>query len=186
MGGHAGIKYFECVNPVLECARKIVALEGASTRDGNTYSCNIISGGTLPNIIPESCFFTVDARVPSHSGARHAEALIEQIANTDYTGGTHSEAVKLGTRPPMEYNADTERLFTSLNSLSKKLGQGELTAICSGGGSDSAYTQRCGVPSICGVGAPGGLYHTVGEYAEIDKLVPRTKLLAAFLAENFV
>ena len=80
-------------------------------------------------------------------------------------------------------NADTERLFDHLNTVSQKYGFGRLTAVESGGGSDSAYTQLAGVPSICAVGATGDFCHTTQEYANISSLNSRAKLLTAAILE---
>ena len=74
---------------------------------------------------------------------------------------------------------ETNELFVKLREVSLANGLGDLIPIESGGGSDSAYTQRAGVPSVCAVGACGDYCHTVNEYAEIDSLVKRAKLLAA-------
>ena len=84
----------------------------------------------------------------------------------------------------MVKNADTLRLFDNLNNTSVKYGLGELKPIESGGGSDSAYTQLAGVPSICAVGATGDFCHTVREYANISSLATRAKLLTATILEN--
>jgi glutamate carboxypeptidase len=78
---------------------------------------------------------------------------------------------------------ETEDLFEKLRSVSLKYGFGDLIPIASGGGSDSAYTQAVGVPSVCAVGACGDFCHTANEYAEIDSLVKRAKLLAAMIDE---
>ena len=74
---------------------------------------------------------------------------------------------------------ETDELFAKLREVSLANGLGDLIPIESGGGSDSAYTQLAGVPSVCAVGACGDYCHTVNEYAEIDSLVKRAKLLAA-------
>ena len=54
----------------------------------------------------------------------------------------------------------------------------------SGGGSDSCYTQAAGIPSICGMGACGEFCHTNKEYALIDSISLRLKILTLFLLED--
>ena len=54
----------------------------------------------------------------------------------------------------------------------------------SGGGSDSCYTQAAGIPSICGMGACGEFCHTNKEYALIESISTRAKILTIFLLED--
>ena len=82
-------------------------------------------------------------------------------------------------RMPMVRNEDTNRLFEKIRQVSLAIGQGDMVAIESGGGSDSAYTQLAGVPSVCGLGTCGDYCHTSKEYARIGSLEDRAKLLAA-------
>jgi glutamate carboxypeptidase len=48
-----------------------------------------------------------------------------------------------------------------------------------GGGSDSAYTVLAGVPTVCAMGVKGGRNHSTEEYAVVETLFERTKLLVA-------
>lgn len=180
-GGHAGIHYFESCNPVVEAAHKIIALEANSKKDGVTYSCNVIRAGSVSNVIPDTCRFTVDVRLQTHAQAEEADALVREIAQGCHVPGTSATATRLGFRPPMEKNAQTDALFARLNEISLSLGNGALVPVCSGGGSDSAYTQAAGITSICGMGACGEFCHTTREYAEISSIAKRAKLIAALL-----
>lgn len=182
--GHSGINYFKCKNAIEETAHKILALHSQSRPGGITYSCNIIHGGAVPNIIPDSCSVTVDVRVPRHADMEEAARTVAQIAKTSYLGGTSAVVVPISKRPPMEKNPDTEALFEALLTVCRKYGLGDLTPVESGGGSDSCYTQAAGVPSICGMGASGEFCHTNREYATIASISDRATLLALYLMEN--
>lgn len=184
IGGHSGIHYFQCKNAIAEAAHKIVALEGKSQPGGITYSCNIIHGGSLPNIIPGSCCVTVDIRVPRHNQLAEAEETLHKIAETSFLGGTTATVTPISKRPPMEKNDATMALFESLLAVCHKYGLGSLTPVESGGGSDSCYTQGLGIPSICGMGGCGEFCHTSREYILTDSVPLRAKLLAAFLLEE--
>jgi glutamate carboxypeptidase len=48
-----------------------------------------------------------------------------------------------------------------------------------GGGADSAYTVIAGVPTVCSMGVKGGRNHSPEEYAIVETLFERSKLLAA-------
>ena len=48
----------------------------------------------------------------------------------------------------------------------------------SGGGADSAYMVMGGVPTVCAMGVKGGRNHSAEEYAIVETLFERAKLLA--------
>lgn len=183
VGGHSGIHYFECKNAILEAAHKIVALHSKSAPEGITYSCNIIHGGTVGNIIPEHCSVFVDIRLHTHEDLAIAEQTLSEIANTSYIPGTSTKLSRVSLRPPMEQNADTTALFRKLLEVTEKNGLGTLTPVNSGGGSDSCYTQAAGIPSICGMGPSGEFCHTNSEYVTKDSVPLRAKIIAAFCCE---
>lgn len=180
---HAGIDYFSGVSAIREAANKILALESKSQKGGITYNCGIISGGTMSNIVPEHCELTVDVRVSNSDELVIAKSVLEEIASKSFVEGTKTELTLISQRQPMLYNEDTKKLFLHLKNVSEKYGLGTLAPIESGGGSDSAYTQLAGVPSICAVGATGDFCHTVNEFAYISSLESRAKLLAAATIE---
>ena len=184
IGGHSGIHYFDCKNAIEEAAHKIIALHSKSRKGGITYSCNIIEGGNVPNIIPDNCSVTVDVRVPRHSDMAEAERTVAEIAQTSFLGGTNATVTRISKRPPMEKNPETMALFDKLLAVCHKYGLGSLTPVESGGGSDSCYTQAAGIPSICGMGACGEFCHTNKEYALIDSISLRLKILTLFLLED--
>lgn len=184
IGGHSGIHYFACKNAVAEAAHKIVALEGKSCPGSITYSCNIIHGGILPNIIPDSCSVTVDVRVPRHSQMEEAETTVRQIAETSFIGSTSATVTRISRRPPMEKDPASMALFENLLAVCHKYDLGSLTPVESGGGSDSCYTQAAGIPSICGMGGCGEFCHTNKEYILTESIALRAKILAAFLSKE--
>lgn len=184
LSGHSGIHYFACKNAIEEAAHKILALHSKSKVGGITYSCNLIHGGVLSNIIPDSCSVTVDVRIPRHADLEEVEATMQQIVNTSFIGGTSAVLTSISKRPPMEKNQATQDLFEKLLGVCRKYGFGSLTPAESGGGSDSCYTQAAGIPSICGMGGCGEFCHTNKEYILTESIPLRAKILAAFLAEE--
>lgn len=182
--GHSGIHYFSCSNPILEAANKIVDLQNKSEKGGITYSCNIVNGGVLENIIPDTCSFSVDIRVPTREHMHIAQEEIKKTVDTCFVSGTSATLTRISHRPPMEKNHQTQALFDRLQTVSQAYGLGDLTAVESGGGSDSCYTQEAGVTSICGLGPCGEFCHTNREYVLTETIARRAKLLAAFLIEE--
>lgn len=184
VSGHSGKRYFESKNAILEAAHKIIALEQSSASGGTTYSCNVVQGGKVLNIIPDCCSISVDIRAETARDVEIAMNTVEQIAQTSFVSGTSCDVTLLSTRPPMEKQPQTEELLKKLLCVCEKYHLGTLTPMESGGGSDSCYTQGAGVPSICGMGASGGLQHTPKEYLNKASIPLRAKILAGFAIMN--
>lgn len=176
---HAGIDYFAGASAICEAAYKIIDLETRSQEGATTYNCGIIQGGDMFNIVPAKCTMSVDVRVNSVEDMEAAYKVMEEVTAKTFVEGTTSKMELVSKRMPMMHTKETDELFDKLREVSLANGLGDLVQIESGGGSDSAYTQLAGVPSVCAVGACGDFCHTVNEYAEIDSMVKRAKLLAA-------
>ena len=183
IASHAGIDYFAGASAVREAAHKILALESLSTDGGTTFNCGIINGGQLTNIVPEKCEIFIDVRVKDREAMQEAIKTLEAEAEKVYVQGTKTKLCFISKREPMLRNEDTEKLFLHLKNISDKYSLGNLIPVESGGGSDSAYTQLAGVPSVCAVGATGDFCHTTREYANISSLTTRAKLLSAATLE---
>jgi len=183
VGGHSGKHYFISKNAILEAAHKIVALHGKSIPGGTTYSCNIIEGGKVLNVIPDSCSISLDIRAVTVPDMEEAKKTVEQIAQTEFIPGTSCEVTLLSTRPPMEKQPQTLELLEKLLEVCRKHKLGTLTPLEAGGGSDSCYTQAAGIPSICGVGASGGKQHTPNEFLDTPSIPLRAKILTGFLVD---
>ncbi len=183
-GGHSGMDYFRASSAVLEASHKILELEQQSIEGENTYNCSVIHGGDAGNVIPEECSFIVDVRAKDQSSMEQAETLVKQIADTSHVSGTTATVTTISSRLPMVQNEDTQKLFDKMQTISQKYHLGTLVPVESGGGSDSAYTQAAGIPSLCGLGGSGGNCHTNKEYINIHSITQRAKLLAAFCAEE--
>lgn len=176
---HSGIDYFAGVSAVREAAYKLIELETQSKEGVTTYNCGIIQGGDIINIVPAKCTMSVDVRVNSVEDMDVAFEVIKRVTEKSFVEGSEAELEIISKRMPMMRTKETNELFEKLRAVSITNGLGDLIPIESGGGSDSAYTQLAGVPSVCAVGTCGDYCHTVNEYAEIDSLVKRAKLLAA-------
>ena len=176
---HAGVDYFSGVSAIREAAYKIIELESKSKEGATTYNCGIIQGGDMFNIVPENCTISVDVRVKSLDEMETAYKVVEEVTAKSFVKGSRAELQVVSRRMPMIRTKETNELFDKLREVSLTNGLGDLIPIETGGGSDSAYVQLAGVPSVCAVGVCGDYCHTVNEYAEIDSLVKRAKLLAA-------
>ena len=183
VSGHAGKHYFTAKNAIEEAAHKIIALHSKSVEGGTTYSCNIISGGSVLNIIPDKCSVSIDIRAVTVADMEIATREVETVANTAFVPGTSCQVTLLSKRPPMEHSEKTMQILERLLKVCHKYDLGTLTPFESGGGSDSCYTQMAGVPSICGMGASGGRQHTPHEFLNPASIPLRAKILAGFVQE---
>ncbi len=178
---HSGIDYFNGINSIYEASKKIIALQEKSSKNGPTYSCNIIEAGTVFNIIPDNCSFYVDIRFKNYDEKFEAVQTVTSIADTDYIGGTGCEIIKCSERDPFVLTDANITLFNKVKSIADEYGLEDLSPAENGGGSDAAYVGAVGVPTICGIGTTGDFCHTVNEYANIDSLANRAKILGTLI-----
>ena len=126
----------------------------------------------------------VDIRVRTSEDMENAWEFVNTVAAEKNVADTETAVSIISRRPPMVRTAENEALFEKLKNVSETYCLGALKATESGGGSDSAYTQLAGVPTVCGLGTTGNYCHTPDEYARISSLSDRAKLLAATCALN--
>lgn len=55
-------KCYDGASAIAEAANKILELEKYKEKNGITCNCGTIQGGTVPNVVPERCVFTLDVR----------------------------------------------------------------------------------------------------------------------------
>ena len=181
---HSGIDYFAGRSAIREAAYKTIELESRSREGGNTYNCGMISGGETYNIVPKNCEMCVDVRANTVEDMEEAIKVVSAIVQKSYVEGTTSTMSIYSKRMPMVRDEKTNQLFEKIRQASISIGLGDMVAIESGGGSDSAYTQMAGVPSVCGLGTCGDFCHTDKEYARIGSLMDRAKILTATIIEK--
>lgn len=180
---HAGNDYFSGVSAVKEAAHKILAIEELSRKDGATFNCGVIEGGTKYNVVPDGCRFEVDVRGKTRAQLKDALENLKKIVEKQFQAGTSAEFRILSQRPPMEHLPETDRLFEKVRAASARYGLEEVRPVEKGGGSDSAYLIEAGIPTVCSFGPTGTGEHTREETALIPSLKSRAKLLAASIIE---
>ncbi len=184
IGGHSGGAYFQGASAILEASHKIIEFESKSRKDGSTYNCSLIKGGTVANNIPDNCKFTVDIRVNTVKDMEEAERYVYEITERVHIPGTSAKANIVSKRPPMEKNAKSMRLFEIIKKVYDDLGYGEIEPLHTRGGSDSAYTQLAGIPSVCAMGPWGDFGHTNKEYVNLHTVAERAKIITYFAINN--
>jgi len=178
IAGHSSTCY-DAANAVTEAAHKIIKLEELKAPDGLTCNCGVISGGTVPNSVAETCTFTADIRFATEAELTWVRSHVAEIAASSAVQGCTCTVEQVSFRPAMERSDLNFALLDTLNRIYDENGLTKLTAQKGMGGSDAAYITRCGIPCVDSVGIIGGHVHSVREYAEISSLAESAKRLAA-------
>lgn len=184
IGAHAGNNPRDGRSAIREMAHKVLALEELTDYDmGNTVNVGVISGGTVANAVPEHCRAVVDVRfVNSTWGQTYIEKIKEIVAHS-YVEGTTSTITFPLWFDAMNRLEGTMELLERVNLILEHEGFAPLTAKGVGGGSDSAYTTSVGIPTLCAMGVQGAGNHTIHEWADVESLFIRTKMMLAIMME---
>lgn len=174
---HAGNAYFDGASAIREAAHKILAIEGLSQAEHETYNCGVVSGGTQANVVPAQCSITVDIRSLDEDGLSNAVEQVRTITETSFVPGTKASLSILSHRPPMAPTEQNKQLFEKIKKIAQDNGLETLQPVCKGGGSDAAYPAQLGIPTVCSCGVIGTGEHTLDEQAVISSLRERALLL---------
>ena len=180
VSAHAGVDPRKGVSAIRELARQIVALDALHDLDrGVSVNVGIVAGGTRPNVVAEEATAVVHVRAPSLADAARVDAAFRGLLPA--LPGTRLAITGGFDRPPMERSAGVAAVYAHAQAAAAVLGQ-TVEEGGTGGGSDGNFTAALGVPTLDGLGAVGDGAHARHEHVELDRLVPRTALLAALIA----
>lgn len=176
---HAGVEPEKGVNAVVELAHQVLAIQRlADPVAGTTLNVGLVEGGTTPNVVPAAATAVIDARAATLAEAQRLETMMARLepvlpgAKLKVRGGFN--------RPPLERTPAIAALFARAREVGRTLGL-ELTEGSTGGGSDGNFTAALGIPTLDGLGVPGGGAHADDEHILVDQLPIRAGLLAALL-----
>jgi glutamate carboxypeptidase len=181
---HAGREPEKGRSAILEIAHKIIAIQALTDYEkGVTFNVGTVKGGTVRNAVPDHAEIEVDIRVMESEQLDEADRKIAEIVAHTYVEGTTTACVRRVGIIPMSRTAGNDKLFELVRRVSEELGLETPHPIISGGGSDSAYSVRAGVPTIDQMGVKGQWNHSDREYAVVDTLFERAKLAVACVLE---
>jgi glutamate carboxypeptidase len=173
---HAGLEPEKGVNAVVELAEQIRRIGVLAHPDmGTSVAVTRVSGGTADNVIPESAWCEVDARMWTLEEATRLEQAMEALA--PIVPGARLEVEGGLNRGPLE-RAMSEPLYRRLLGLGY-----DLPAVEVGGGSDASFTAAMGIPTLDGLGAVGGGAHARSEHLVLAELPRRAAMLARLLED---
>ncbi|WP_418058842.1 M20 family metallopeptidase [Pimelobacter simplex] len=178
---HAGLEPEKGINAGVELAHQVLALGALSDSEaGTTVTPTASNAGTTLNTVPAAASVSVDVRAWTVAEQERVDAAIRALTAT-LPGASIS--VRGGiNRPPLEESSSRE-LFARASRLAEALGQPPVSATAVGGASDGNFTAGVGTPTLDGLGAVGGGAHADSEHVVVDRLVDRTILLQALVAE---
>ncbi|MDP3387527.1 MAG: M20 family metallopeptidase [Eubacteriales bacterium] len=177
---HSGIDHKSGISAILEIAHKTIEIEKLTDYEkGITFNVGVIQGGDKSNIRPDYATIEVDCRFTKLSHLEEIINAVNAITGTSYVDGAKSTASHRLGFYPMEVTEGNIRLLNTVGEVCEMLGLKKPQANYSGGSSDSSNSVRAGVPTLCGFGVKGEFNHTLQEYALMESLFERSKLLAA-------
>lgn len=181
VAAHAGNEPKRGRSAILEMSHKVIDIQKLTNWDREfTFNVGTIKGGTVFNAVPGYCEAEVDIRYVDPTVVPELKEMVEKTLAKTYIEGTTTELVgfRVGLQA-MQTTDGVKKLFDLLVKVSEDNNFGTPTMMTSGGGSDAAYTVMAGTPTLCSMGVKGGKNHSTDEFAVVDTLFERAKLLIA-------
>lgn len=178
---HAGLNPRDGRNAIDEMVKAMNRLEVIRQRFPYVdFNPGLIGGGIAANVVAPHCELVVDVRLSSTADL--AELKQELGSLVSQGDGLRVEVDLDLERPPMERNAQNQRLWTAAKGFATRLGF-ELEQAAVGGGSDGNFTSPV-TATLDGLGAVGGGAHQTDEHLILSQLPKRAAMLAALLMER--
>ena len=181
---HAGVDPAAGTNAIVELSHQVLAVTALVRRGGGTtLSVGSIAGGGPVNVVPAAARAELDVRATTTAEMRRLETELASLtpvlagAVVRVSGGFH--------RPPMERTAAIAGLFERVRSLADELGI-FLDEGSTGGGSDGNFTAALGVPTLDGLGSPGGGAHALSEFISIPGFLDTHRAFSPLVAQTLM
>jgi glutamate carboxypeptidase len=182
LASHAGVAPHLGVNAALEAAHKTVALQALNDRwDGVTVNVGVLRAGSRSNVVAASARLEVDVRAVTVVAFDQAVAEVEAIAARSFVPGTATVFHRAHAHVPMERTDANAALAAEADVVAGALGF-RVGDQATGGCGDANIAAAAGTPTIDGFGPIGSGAHGLDEWLDLDSIVPRTALLAGYLA----
>ena len=177
---HAGNEPENGRSAILEIAHKVIDIQNLTNWEtGTTFNVGVIQGGTVPNAVPGQAKIVVDIRYLEPDLLPEIRRQLQEVAAKNYVKDTTTTLTEVPGIAPMKTTPAVENLFAIVKKTYAEMELGTPYPKLVGGGSDSAYSVLAGVPTVCAMGVKGGRNHSPQEFAVVETLFERAKLLAA-------
>ncbi len=180
---HAGVEPERGRNAVIEVAHQILQFQNLNGwREGITVNPGVISGGTLPNVVPDFAQAQFDLRFLHDEDRIATEKRFHELMMRDRIAGVELTLERApDMKAPMVQTPEILKLAHQAQQIANLLGF-SVNHVLTGGASDASYATAHGVPALDGLGPVGGLDHSPDEYLVLSSVAPRTALLAGLIA----
>ncbi|MCI1930775.1 MAG: M20 family metallopeptidase [Clostridia bacterium] len=177
---HAGNDFTSGRNAIEEMAYKIIDIQSLTNLDaGTTVNVGVINGGTVPNAVPGKCSIKIDMRFSKAAEIERLKKALAQISTSQHVSDVTSTLSFGCYMPAFETNNDVINFYEFVKETASEYGLKVPSRVYLGGGSDASIIQKAGTPVLCSFGAQGEWNHTRNEYALVDSLPYRCKLICA-------
>ena len=180
VAAHAGNDPENGRSAILEMAHKIIAVQKLTDWDkGISFNVGVMQGGKTSTAVPDYAKIDIDVRYKDPDDLPWILEQLQAVGANTYVDGTTTEVVFMEGIKPMKTTEGVLQLFELVKKSSEENGFGTPYAKYVGGASDSAYSIIAGVPTVCSMGVKGGRNHSPEEFAVVDSLFERAKLMIA-------
>ncbi len=180
---HAGVEPEKGRNAIVEVAHQTLQFSSLyGWREGITINPGTITGGTLPNVVPDFAQVRFDMRFLRVEDKIATEQRWQEMLSNQRVPGVELTLVsEPDFKAPMVATPASLALAQTAQDIAALLGF-SLNHTATGGSSDASYATSFGVPTLDGLGPIGGRDHSPYEYLMADSVAPRTALLAGLIA----
>lgn len=181
-GAHVGNDPENGRSAIKEIAHKVLDIEALTDFErGTTFNVGVITGGTVCNATPAYAKIDCDMRFIAPDVLPEFKAKLQAIAAKTYVKDTTTKLTEIVSVKSMPRLPQSMQLFELVKKVAAAEGLPTPYAKAVGGASDSAYMTAAGVPTVCAMGVKGARNHTDEEFAVVESLFERTKLMIAVL-----
>jgi len=180
---HAGVEPEKGRNAILEIAYQTLQFTSLNGwRDGISINSGSISGGTAPNVVPESAMARFDLRFLHTEDRLATEARWHELLKIHFVPEVETTLLlEPNSRNPMALTPASQKMVDTAKNIAALLGF-PLNDTTTGGASDGSFVTDYGVPTLDGLGPIGGRDHSPYEYLLLDSIAPRAALLSGLIA----
>ncbi|RAW45767.1 hypothetical protein DQW50_07060 [Halorubrum sp. 48-1-W] len=187
---HAGVEPERGANAVVAAARLVDALDAhgddLADRESEvpgvgsaTCTPSTIEGGVETNVVPPTCSFTVDRRVPPDHDAAIAEREVrEVVAGTDLPAGTSATVTALSRTKAFRSDPEDPHVRAVATNANRVIG--DVPVRGTRGGSDAGHFHAGGTKAVkFGPGGRDSNVHGPDENLALDQLRDAAVVVAA-------
>lgn len=184
VAAHAGNDPENGRSAILEMAHKIIGVQNLTDWEkGISFNVGVMQGGKTSTAVPDYAKIDIDVRYKDPDDLSWILEQLQTVGEKMHIEGTSTKVVYMEGIKPMKTTEGVMKLFELVAKVSAENGFGAPYAKHVGGASDSAYTVIAGVPTVCAIGVKGGRNHSPEEFAVVDTIFERAKLLIASVLE---